>query len=61
MDTNNITFWQDNNNWVGYLNKFPEFISSAHSFQELSDNLQDVLDLIDALKEERREYLMVTK
>lgn len=57
MDTNDITFWQDNDNWVGYINQFPEYLSSAHTFKELSDNLQDILELIDYLRNAKEEHL----
>jgi len=38
----NITYWQDGNFWLGYINEFPEYVTQGLSLEELIENLKDI-------------------
>ncbi|WP_045218949.1 type II toxin-antitoxin system HicB family antitoxin [Desulfonatronum thioautotrophicum] len=41
-----ITYWQDGEFWLGYLNAHPEYMTQGMTLEELRDNLKDIyLDL----------------
>lgn len=42
MNTTKITYWQDGNYWLGYMNEYPEYLTQGLSFEELIDNLKDI-------------------
>jgi hypothetical protein len=42
MNTTKITYWQDGNFWLGYINEYPEYITQGISLEELIENLKDI-------------------
>ncbi|TVR00741.1 MAG: type II toxin-antitoxin system HicB family antitoxin [Desulfovibrionales bacterium] len=41
-----ITYWQDGEFWLGYLNAHPEYMIQGMTLEKLRDNLKDIyLDL----------------
>ncbi len=37
-----VTYWQDNEYWLGYLNDYPEYQTQGLSLEELVENLKDI-------------------
>jgi predicted RNase H-like HicB family nuclease len=37
------TFWRDEDFFLGYLNKYPDYQTQAYSREELVENLKDLL------------------
>ncbi|GAB1371766.1 hypothetical protein MASR1M45_18280 [Candidatus Kapaibacterium sp.] len=37
-----ITYWQDNDFWLGYINDYPEYITQGLTLDELIENLKDI-------------------
>jgi predicted RNase H-like HicB family nuclease len=37
-----ITYWQDGEFWLGYINEFPEYTSQGLTLDELIINLKDI-------------------
>ena len=35
-------FWQDEEMWIGYLEKFPDYMTQGETLDELKDNLEDI-------------------
>jgi predicted RNase H-like HicB family nuclease len=42
MNKKKITYWQDGEFWLGYINDYPEYVTQGLSFDELIDNLKDI-------------------
>ena len=42
MSKYKITYWQDGNYWLGYINEFPEYVTQGLSLDELIENLKDI-------------------
>jgi len=42
MNRKEITYWQDCNFWLGYINDFPEYVTQGYSLDELIENLKDI-------------------
>lgn len=42
MNKLKITYWQDGNYWLGYMNEYPEYLTQGVSLDELIDNLKDI-------------------
>lgn len=36
-------YWQDHGMWVGHLEEFPDYMTQGESFEELQENLRDLL------------------
>ena len=46
MTTARYVHWQDGEMWLGYFERFPDYITQGESLSELEDNLRDLyLDL----------------
>ena len=43
MRTMQMTYWQDGEFYIGYLNDFPDFRTQGLSKEELIENLKDLL------------------
>jgi len=37
-----VTYWQDGNYWLGYINDYPEYVSEGLTLEELIENLKDI-------------------
>jgi hypothetical protein len=42
MNKKKITYWQDGDFWLGYIDDYPEYITQGLSFDDLIDNLKDI-------------------
>ncbi|MCK5148028.1 hypothetical protein KAR48_14825 [bacterium] len=36
------TYWQDENIWLGYLDRYPDYMTQAETKDELKENLIDI-------------------
>lgn len=44
MSTVNIVIWQDETQWLGYLQEYPDYWTQGISLDELKENLRDLHD-----------------
>jgi predicted RNase H-like HicB family nuclease len=42
MNKSKITYWQDGEYYLGYMNDYPEYITQGFSLEELIDNIKDI-------------------
>ena len=42
MNKIKITYWQDKEFWIGYMNDYPEYLTQGLSLDELIENLNDI-------------------
>lgn len=42
MKTLDSTHWQDGNDWIGYLDEFPDYLTQGSSFDDLKEHLADL-------------------
>lgn len=42
MNKQKITFWQDGQFWLGYINDYPEYVTQGLSFDDLIEHLKDL-------------------
>ena len=42
MNKTKITYWQDKEFWIGYINEYPEYLTQGLSLEELIENLNDI-------------------
>lgn len=42
MNKTKITYWQDGQFWLGYINDYPEYLTQGLTFDELVENLKDI-------------------
>jgi len=42
MEKIKITYWQDGDFWLGYLNDYPEYTTQGLSLDDLTENLKDI-------------------
>jgi len=38
-----ITYWRDEDMWLGYLDEFPKYMTQGYSFADLKDHLIDLM------------------
>jgi predicted RNase H-like HicB family nuclease len=43
-----ITYWQDGEFWLGYLNDYPDFVTQGESFEDLIEHLKDIYQDIES-------------
>ncbi len=36
------TYWQDEDMWLGYLNKYPDYMTQGETMDELKEHLRDL-------------------
>ena len=48
MKTIRYTFWKDENNYLGYLNDYPDYHTQGFSKEELVENLKEILADIES-------------
>lgn len=41
--TKKITYWQDGEFWLGYLNDYPDFVTQGESYEDLIEHLKNIL------------------
>jgi len=42
MDSTKYIYWQDQNQWLGYLQAYPDYWTQGDSIEELQSNLRDL-------------------
>jgi predicted RNase H-like HicB family nuclease len=42
MDSTKYIYWQDQNQWLGYLQDYPDYWTQGDSIEELQSNLRDL-------------------
>jgi len=42
MKTLDFTYWQDGEDWLGYLDDFPDYLTQGSSFEDLKEHLADL-------------------
>jgi predicted RNase H-like HicB family nuclease len=42
MDSTKYIYWQDQNQWLGYLQDYPDYWTLGDSIEELQSNLRDL-------------------
>ena len=42
MKNTGFTYWQDGNDWIGYLDHFPDYQTQGTSFEDLKSHLADL-------------------
>lgn len=42
METMKFVYWQDENMMLGYLEKYPDYMTQGESLEELKNNLRDI-------------------
>jgi predicted RNase H-like HicB family nuclease len=43
-----IVYWQDDAMWLGYLQDFPDYLTQGETFEELQENLRDIMRILSA-------------
>ncbi|OGU15911.1 MAG: hypothetical protein A2X61_01465 [Ignavibacteria bacterium GWB2_35_12] len=58
MNKKTITYWQDGDFWLGYINDYPEYVTQGLTLDELIENLKDIYhDLTNELIPGKRKSL----
>ncbi len=43
MQTVTIVYWQDDDGkWLGYLKKYPDYLTQGETLEQLKENLEDI-------------------
>ncbi len=42
MTTIRYIYWQDGEFWLGHIEDFPDYLTQAHSLEELEENLREL-------------------
>ena len=42
MDAKRFIYWQDDEQWLGYFEEYPDYWTQGSSFEDLQDHLQDL-------------------
>jgi predicted RNase H-like HicB family nuclease len=42
MNKSKITYWQDGEYYLGYMNDYPEYITQGFTLEELIENIKDI-------------------
>jgi len=48
MKTLDFTYWQDGNDWLGYLDEYPDYLTQGSSFEDLKEHLVDLYQELSA-------------
>ncbi len=50
MKNTKYIYWEENSDWLGYLEAFPDYVTQGSSFEDLKEHLKDLyLDLTNGL------------
>lgn len=47
MENKKITYWQDKEFFLGYVNNYPEYVTQGYTIEELIDNLKDIISDVE--------------
>jgi len=50
MNRKEITYWQNSNFWLDYINEYPGHVTKGYSLDELIENLKCIYQEIDEEK-----------
>ena len=42
MKNTGFTYWQDGNDWIGFLDEFPDYQTQGTSLEDLKEHLADL-------------------
>lgn len=42
MESTKYIYWQDNNQWLGYLQDYPDYWTQGESWEDLQANLREL-------------------
>ncbi len=42
MDMKRFIYWQDDEQWLGYFEEYPDYWTQGGSFEDLQDHLKDL-------------------
>lgn len=42
MKTRGFTYWQDGEDWIGFLDEFPDYLTQGASLEDLKQHLLDL-------------------
>ena len=42
MATARYVYWQDGDQWVGYLEEYPDYLTQGETLEDLQENLKDL-------------------
>lgn len=42
MNSIKFVYWQDGDDWLGYLQEYPDYWTQGTSFEDLQDHLKDL-------------------
>jgi predicted RNase H-like HicB family nuclease len=42
MNNLKITYWQDGEFWLGYINEYPDYVTQGTSLDDLIEHLKDI-------------------
>jgi hypothetical protein len=48
MPTVKFVYWEDNGDWLGYLQDYPDYLTQGESLDDLKEHLQDLYKDISA-------------
>jgi predicted RNase H-like HicB family nuclease len=44
MKKERYVHWKDEDMWIGYLEKYPDYMTQGETIEELKENLKDIYD-----------------
>jgi predicted RNase H-like HicB family nuclease len=44
MKTARFVYWQDGDDWLGYFEEYPDYMTQGESFEELQENLKGLME-----------------
>ncbi len=42
MSTARYVYWQNENQWIGYFEEYPDYLTQGDSIEDLRDNLKEL-------------------
>jgi predicted RNase H-like HicB family nuclease len=42
MTTARYVYWRDGNQWIGYFEEFPDYLTQGESLEDLQEHLKDL-------------------
>ena len=44
MEKERYIYWKDEDMWIGYLEKYPDYMTQGETIEELKENLKDIYE-----------------
>ena len=48
MEKKKFIYYQDDDMWIGWLEEYPDYKTQGESYEELLENLRDILDELES-------------